>query len=313
MFFISSGSIVPVVDLLLGGLDVVVDVVEVDVGHVLGEPLEHRLALEALQRVEPELRHPLRLALLPRDVADDVLVQALLGLEDVVLGVATSRACTCRDRCRKRPSTAPRCPGERAPRKGSTGISTTRHSNNPRAGIPNPGPSGGRVSRPVRVWACFTRTRRLGRPAVDTVPRSGGLLSSAACAWSSSRPPPGRAAAAASRSPAGSSWWPAAAVVVVTPAGVVVGVVVVVVPARCRCRRTAGRCDTLQVVTVCAAPSIWSRPSCTVGAAVRRRSPARTRRRTGTAGYAPLPGPGRRTGGRRRSSCRPGSAACCPG
>ena len=78
---------VPVGHLPFGGLDVVVDVVEVDVGHVLREPLEHRLALEPLQRVQPELRHPLRLALLMRDVADHGLVQALLGLVDVVLAV----------------------------------------------------------------------------------------------------------------------------------------------------------------------------------------------------------------------------------
>jgi hypothetical protein len=32
------GQVVPVVDLTLGGLDVVVDVVEVEVGHVDGEP-----------------------------------------------------------------------------------------------------------------------------------------------------------------------------------------------------------------------------------------------------------------------------------
>ena len=32
------GQVLPVVDLPLGGLDVVVDVVEVEVGHVVGEP-----------------------------------------------------------------------------------------------------------------------------------------------------------------------------------------------------------------------------------------------------------------------------------
>ena len=57
------------------------------VGHVLREPRQHRLALEALQRVEAELRHPLGLVLAPRDLADDLLVQALLGLEDALLGV----------------------------------------------------------------------------------------------------------------------------------------------------------------------------------------------------------------------------------
>src|SRR5581483_8403642 len=42
------------------------------------------LALEALQGVEPELGHPLGLALLERDVADDLLVEALLRRVDVV-------------------------------------------------------------------------------------------------------------------------------------------------------------------------------------------------------------------------------------
>ena len=130
------GEHVPVGDLPLGGLEVVVDVVEVDVGHVRGEPLEHRLALEALQRVEPELRHPLRLALLVRDLADDGLVQALLGRVDVVVGaVVTSRACTCRDRSRKRPC---RTPYWGSP-QGSRGDFHYVHSNNP-VGDPQPGP-----------------------------------------------------------------------------------------------------------------------------------------------------------------------------
>jgi hypothetical protein len=40
------GQVFPVVDLVLGGLDVVVDVVEVEVGHAVGEPRQHRLLLE---------------------------------------------------------------------------------------------------------------------------------------------------------------------------------------------------------------------------------------------------------------------------
>jgi hypothetical protein len=82
------GQVVPVVHLPAGGLDVVVDVVEVEVRHVRGEPGRHRLALEVLQRLEPEVPHPLGLVLHLRHLAHDGLVQALLGLEDVVLGVA---------------------------------------------------------------------------------------------------------------------------------------------------------------------------------------------------------------------------------
>jgi hypothetical protein len=38
--------------------------------------------------LEPEVEHPVGLALHPRHLVDDVLVEALLGLEDVVLLVA---------------------------------------------------------------------------------------------------------------------------------------------------------------------------------------------------------------------------------
>ena len=81
------GQVVPVLDLTRRRLDVVVDVVEVEVGHVDGEPLGHRALLEPLEGPQPEVAHPLGLLLHRRHLADDRLVQALLGLEDVVLFV----------------------------------------------------------------------------------------------------------------------------------------------------------------------------------------------------------------------------------
>ena len=82
------GQVVPVLDLILGRLHVVVDVVEVEVGHVHREPRRHRPGHEPLQGLQPELEHPLGLALHGRHLADDLLGEALLRLEDVVLGVA---------------------------------------------------------------------------------------------------------------------------------------------------------------------------------------------------------------------------------
>src|SRR5205085_5059992 len=82
---------VPVVDLLVGGLDVVVDVLEVDGRHVLGEPLEHRLALEQAERAEPEPAHPVGLALHPGHLVDDVLVEPFARLEDVLLRVGPAQ------------------------------------------------------------------------------------------------------------------------------------------------------------------------------------------------------------------------------
>src|SRR5439155_2172571 len=74
--------------------DVVVDVVEVDVRHVHCEPRRHRLALEILQGAEAELAHPVGLALHLRHLVDDLDVDALLGLEDVVLDVAPAELVT---------------------------------------------------------------------------------------------------------------------------------------------------------------------------------------------------------------------------
>ena len=78
------GERVPLVDLLPGGLQVVVDVLEVELRHVDREPGRHGLAFEDLQGAEAELGHPLRLFLDLGDLADDVFVEPLLGLVQVV-------------------------------------------------------------------------------------------------------------------------------------------------------------------------------------------------------------------------------------
>ncbi len=91
------GQVVPVLDLTLGRLHVVVDVREVEACEVVLDPLahapeerEHRLVLEAAECLQPEVPHPVGFLLDGRHLADDLLVQALLGLEDVVLLVAPS-------------------------------------------------------------------------------------------------------------------------------------------------------------------------------------------------------------------------------
>ena len=72
------GQVVPRGRLLLGGADEVLDVVEVDARQVRA-PGRHRLALEELEALQPQVEHPLRLVLLRGDVAHDVLVEAALG------------------------------------------------------------------------------------------------------------------------------------------------------------------------------------------------------------------------------------------
>ena len=84
------GELVPVVDLLALGAQVVVDVLEVDVGHVDGEPLGHRLLLEQAQAALTHLGHPARLTLPPRDLIDDAGVDAALGREGVLDFIAPS-------------------------------------------------------------------------------------------------------------------------------------------------------------------------------------------------------------------------------
>ena len=78
------GKLVPGADLLVDRLYVIENVVEIDPGHVPA-PGRHRPALEVPERLQATVRHPLRLALHPGHLPHDVLVQALLGLEDVIV------------------------------------------------------------------------------------------------------------------------------------------------------------------------------------------------------------------------------------
>src|SRR5207245_6025485 len=78
-------QVFPRLRLLVRSLEVVEDVLEVDHREVRA-PRGHGLLAEDLERAETHLRHPLRLLLHPRDLLDDLGVQAALGLEDVLLG-----------------------------------------------------------------------------------------------------------------------------------------------------------------------------------------------------------------------------------
>ena len=77
-------QVFPLVDLLLGRLDVVVDVVEVDLGHVAA-PGRERSRVEVVERLVAEIAHPLRLVLVLRDRLDDLVRQPAARLEEVVL------------------------------------------------------------------------------------------------------------------------------------------------------------------------------------------------------------------------------------
>src|SRR5207302_5103418 len=79
-------DIVPGLALLLGRLQVVIDVLEVDHRQV-GAPGGHFLLVPDLERFQPEGRHPLRLVLHPGNLFDDLGAQATLGLEDELLRV----------------------------------------------------------------------------------------------------------------------------------------------------------------------------------------------------------------------------------
>src|SRR5215203_1945025 len=82
------GHIVPGAPLVLHGPDVVVDVVEVHLGEVAA-PGRGRLLEERLQRLQPELQHPLRLVLMLGDHGYDLQVYPLpRGPEEVLLRVA---------------------------------------------------------------------------------------------------------------------------------------------------------------------------------------------------------------------------------
>jgi hypothetical protein len=85
-------QVVPLVHLLRCRAQVVVDVLEVDVGHVVGEPLGHRLAVEDAEAAQAVLRHPLRLALPPADLLDHAVAETLLGVERVLHFIAPAEA-----------------------------------------------------------------------------------------------------------------------------------------------------------------------------------------------------------------------------
>src|SRR5690606_32516975 len=80
-------DILPVRRVAVRRADVVVDVVEVDRLQELGATGPRRVLLlqERAIRIEAELEHPLGLPLHLRHLADDVLVQALLGDEQRLL------------------------------------------------------------------------------------------------------------------------------------------------------------------------------------------------------------------------------------
>src|SRR5439155_3815682 len=65
----------------------VVDVVEVDAREI-GAPLRHRPGQEVVERLVPVGSHPVGLALAIRDLVDDLVAEATLGLLDVVGGIA---------------------------------------------------------------------------------------------------------------------------------------------------------------------------------------------------------------------------------
>ena len=77
-------QVLPLVGLLLGRLDVVVDVVEVDPGDIAA-PGRQRAREEVVERLVAELPHPVRLVLVLGDRLDELVREAAAGLEEVVL------------------------------------------------------------------------------------------------------------------------------------------------------------------------------------------------------------------------------------
>ena len=66
---------------IVGGAQVIEDVVEVDLAQVRRRPGWHRFALKDVQRAQAELEHPLRFLFVGRDLLDDVAVETSPGLE----------------------------------------------------------------------------------------------------------------------------------------------------------------------------------------------------------------------------------------
>ena len=79
-----GGQVLPGLRLILGRLDVVEDVVEVDLGDVAA-PRRHRARVEVVERLVAELAHPVGLVLVLRDRLDELVREAAAGLEEVVL------------------------------------------------------------------------------------------------------------------------------------------------------------------------------------------------------------------------------------
>ena len=74
------GDVFPVRLVAVGGADVVVDVVEVDVAE-LAAPLGHGTGVEMVERLEPQLAHPLGLFLDVGDRVDDLARETLGQLD----------------------------------------------------------------------------------------------------------------------------------------------------------------------------------------------------------------------------------------
>src|SRR5205085_12500935 len=79
-----AGQVLPRVRLLLGRLDVVEDVLEVDPAQVAA-PRRQRAREKVLERAVAELPHPVRLVLVRGDRIHELVRQAAAGFEEVVL------------------------------------------------------------------------------------------------------------------------------------------------------------------------------------------------------------------------------------
>ena len=85
-----GGEVLPLVRLLLGWPDVVVDVLEVDPREIRA-PVGHGTGEEVVERLVAELPHPVGLVLVLGDRLDDLVGDASPGLEEVVLRVVGVR------------------------------------------------------------------------------------------------------------------------------------------------------------------------------------------------------------------------------